>query len=201
MNPATDQSPFGADRALVAAPANVVLGERSFIVGDEITRGCIFSRFRSRRSRALVIGDDTVADGVAFNIGKNGVIRIGDGCRLEDAYLIAEQGITLGNRVIVGWHATLVDSDLHPVSPAEREIDARAISPAGDGKRILASHRPIHVGDDVWIGPLAVILKGVTIGHGAIIEPGAVITRDVPAGARMVGNPARRMEGADNESH
>jgi acetyltransferase-like isoleucine patch superfamily enzyme len=199
MNPDNDDNRWGAGRSVVSAPANVTLGENSAIVADEITRRGVFHRFRSRRSPALVIGSETIADGVAFNLGENALVRIGDGCRLYDAYLIAEEEITIGDRVTVGWHATLVDSDLHPVAPAEREIDVRAISPGGDGKRILGKNSPIHVGDDVWIGPLVVILKGVSIGAGAIIEPGAVITRDVPAGARMSGNPAQVVEGGQDE--
>lgn len=199
MNPTNDENPWGAGRSEVSAPANVTLGKNSAIVADEITRRSVFPRFRSQRSPALVIGSDTIADGVAFNLGENAIVRIGDGCRLYDAYLIAEEEITIGNRVTVGWHSTLVDSDLHPVAPADREIDVRAISPTGDGKRIFGKASPIHVGDDVWIGPLAVILKGVTIGAGAVIEPGAVITRDVPAGAIMGGNPAKAVEGGRDE--
>jgi len=53
--------------------------------------------------------------------------------------------------------------------------------------------RPVVIGDDVWIGPNALILKGVQLGRGAKIEPGSVVTSDVPAGLRVVGNPARAM--------
>ena len=200
MNPTNNPSPWDTSRCEIPVPANVVLGENSAIVGDEVSRRSVFQRFRSLHAPALVLGSGTIADGVAFNLGKNAIVRIGNGCRLYDAYLIAEQEITIGDRVTVGWHATLVDSDLHPVEPADREIDVRAISPTGDGKRILGKCARIDVGDDVWIGPLAVILKGVSIGAGAIIEPGAVITRDVPAGARMRGNPAQVMEGGRSES-
>ncbi|SPT66473.1 acetyltransferase [Aeromonas salmonicida] len=45
--------------------------------------------------------------------------------------------------------------------------------------------------DKVWIGGGAILLPGVTIGREAIVGAGAVVTRDVPAGARVVGNPAR----------
>jgi len=45
--------------------------------------------------------------------------------------------------------------------------------------------------DDVWIGYNATIMKGVTIGQGAIIQPGSMILKDVPAGATVSGNPAR----------
>ena len=45
--------------------------------------------------------------------------------------------------------------------------------------------------DDVWIGANALILKGVRIGAGSVIEPGSVVTRDVPARSRVMGSPAK----------
>jgi 2,3,4,5-tetrahydropyridine-2-carboxylate N-succinyltransferase len=51
--------------------------------------------------------------------------------------------------------------------------------------------RPVIIEDDVWIGYNATIMKGVTIGQGAIIQPGSMILKDVPAGAIVSGNPAR----------
>ena len=50
---------------------------------------------------------------------------------------------------------------------------------------------PVTIEDRVWIGGGAVLLPGITIGREAIVGAGAVVTRDVPAGARVVGNPAR----------
>ncbi len=47
------------------------------------------------------------------------------------------------------------------------------------------------VGNDVWIGPHAIIIGGVTVGDGAIVGPGSVVTKDVPAHCIVVGNPAR----------
>jgi maltose O-acetyltransferase len=51
--------------------------------------------------------------------------------------------------------------------------------------------RPITIDDNVWIGGLAVICPGVTIGKDSVIGAGAVVTKDVPAGSIAVGNPAR----------
>jgi maltose O-acetyltransferase len=50
---------------------------------------------------------------------------------------------------------------------------------------------PVIIEDDVWIGFNATILKGVTIGKGAVIQPGSVVLKDVPAGAVVSGNPAQ----------
>ena len=51
--------------------------------------------------------------------------------------------------------------------------------------------KPVTIGANTWIGGQAIILPGVTVGDDAIIGAGSVVTRDVPAGATVVGNPAR----------
>ncbi len=54
--------------------------------------------------------------------------------------------------------------------------------------------KPVTIGKDVWIGGAAIVLPGVTIGDGAIVGAGSVVTRDVAPGATVVGNPARPLE-------
>ncbi len=51
--------------------------------------------------------------------------------------------------------------------------------------------KPVIIEDDVWIGFNATVLKGVRIGAGAVIQPGALVTEDVPAGITVSGNPAK----------
>jgi acetyltransferase-like isoleucine patch superfamily enzyme len=59
--------------------------------------------------------------------------------------------------------------------------------------------KPIKIGDFVWVGHGALILGGVTIGEGAIVGAGSVVTRDVPPFAIVGGNPARVIKSRDSE--
>lgn len=167
-------------------PANVRLGPGTTLRGT-----AAFHRFFAKHDGALVIGGDCEIDSAVFAVGASGVLSIGHHCRLNCPILLCEARLSIGNYVLIGWNATIADADFHPVAPAERLADAIAISGLGAGHdRQPFASRPVRIEDDVWIGPLAVILKGVTIGAGAFVEPGAVVTRDVPPRCRVLGNPA-----------
>ena len=85
--------------------------------------------------------------------------------------------VSIGDKTQIGPGVQILAAD-HPRDPAERA--------AG-----LEFGRPVRIGRNVWIGGGAIILPGVTIGDDALIGAGSVVTRDVPAGATVVGNPAR----------
>ncbi|HKP58880.1 MAG TPA: acyltransferase [Polyangiales bacterium] len=173
-------------------PRNVRIGAGSQITGDHWTRDQVFRKFKSNLDPGLTIGRGCLLDGVLFNVGERGCVSIGDECRLEEVFLISELLIRIGSGVVIGWRATIVDSDFHPVAPRERAIDVVAISPLHRGTaRPPATCKSVIIEDDAWIGPNVTILKGVTIGAGAFIEPGAVVVRDVPARCRVLGNPAQ----------
>lgn len=105
---------------------------------------------------------------------------IGDDVGMTGAVIVAQTRIEIGDRVWIGANSTIVDTDFHPLSPEVRRADPTA------GKSA-----PIVIEDDVFIGMWAIVLKGVRIGHGAVIGAGAVVASDVPSGAIVAGNPAR----------
>jgi acetyltransferase-like isoleucine patch superfamily enzyme len=174
-----------------ATPGNVVVGERTVIRGE-----FSFKRFFSVLDRALTIGDDCAMEGVQFGFGPEARAEIGNGCFFTNAVLLCELELRIGDRVMIGWNATIADTDFHPVAPAARIEDAIACSPLGAGHvRPPIVCEPVVIEDDVYVGPASTILKGVRVGAGAWIEPGSVVTSDVPPRARVLGNPARVVEG------
>ena len=164
-------------------PANVRLARDARISGSNA-----FKRFVSRCEVAITLGERSHADGVHIAIGAEGCIAIGEDCYLNDCILLVEEEIRIGNHVMIGWGTTIADSDFHPTAPSERIEDVIAMAEGRARPKIPT--KPVVVGDDVYIGPACTILKGVTIGAGAFVEPGSVVTRDVPAGAHVRGNPA-----------
>jgi maltose O-acetyltransferase len=85
--------------------------------------------------------------------------------------------VTIGDGAQIGPAVQIYSAD-HPRNPLQR-------------REGLEFGRPVQVGRNVWVGGGAIILPGVTIGDNAVIGAGSVVTRDVPPGATVFGNPAR----------
>jgi acetyltransferase-like isoleucine patch superfamily enzyme len=88
----------------------------------------------------------------------------------------------VGKHVLIANHVLLNGYDGHPLDPVAR---AEGRGPGNDGAG------PIRIGDHAWIGSRAIILKRVSIGRGAVVASGAVVTKDVPDLTIVAGNPAR----------
>jgi len=106
-------------------------------------------------------------------------LTIGDDFGMTGGSLVCDERISIGDRVWVGANTVIADTDFHPLQPQRRQIAP-----------LDAKTAPISIADDVFIGMRALILKGVSIGAGAVIGAGSVLRRDVPAGAIVAGNPA-----------
>jgi acetyltransferase-like isoleucine patch superfamily enzyme len=137
-------------------------------------------------SRSLFMGEiNLIADGAR--------VRIGDWCFVgPGAKLWAMESIEIGNRVFISHGVQVFDNNSHSLSAVERHERFKEIRTVG--RHLVAEtvvHRPIRIEDDVWIGFNCAIMKGVTIGRGAVIGAASVVTHDVAAYQVVVGNPAR----------
>ena len=152
----------------------------------------IFRQFKSRRDRAVIIGDHVSCyAGCSFSVGEKGTCLIGDFTLLNGALIMAEERIEIGSHCLISWNVGIADSDFHPLAPAQRLIDAKALAPFYEHRppRPLLATAPVVISDNVWIGMGAVILKGVTIGENSVVAAGSIVTKSVPANVVVAGNP------------
>lgn len=113
---------------------------------------------------------------VKLTCAANATLTIGDRAFLNNrTEIAATHEITIGDDVLIGPHVMFMDSDYH---------DEVTREPPGKSA-------PIRLGNRVWLGARVIVLKGVSIGDGAIVAAGSVVTKDVPAGMVAGGNPAR----------
>ena len=109
-----------------------------------------------------------------------GEVSIGDKTVMgQECTISAYQHVSIGEQCILADRVMLIDFD-HNVAEVERPIRVQGIY-----------KRDVRVGNNVWIGHGAQILRGVTVGDNAIVGAGAVVTKDVPANAVVGGVPAR----------
>jgi acetyltransferase-like isoleucine patch superfamily enzyme len=129
------------------------------------------------------IGDET-SIGTFVEIQKG--VKIGARCKIQSHTFICE-GVTIEDEVFVGHNVNFIN-DRYP----------RATNPDGS-RQTDADWRviPTLVRRGASIGTGAVLLGGVTVGEQATVGAGAVVTRDVPAGATVAGNPARLIPGRE----
>jgi acetyltransferase-like isoleucine patch superfamily enzyme len=147
-------------------PTGLEMGLRSFIVSS-------YAFLHSAPSAMIRIGNDTgIYHGTFFELGNDARVEIGDYCTLVGAILRVESRLRIGNYALIAHEVVITDCETI-------------------GSARSATTRPITIGDDVWIGMRAILLAGVTIGCGAVVGAGAVVTDDVPALTIVSGNPAR----------
>lgn len=130
-----------------------------------------------------------------------GEIRIGNNsCVYLDSVIGSASSIRIGNCAIISNHVHIYDNNNHPTDPAIRRKMCMAGFDGDDWKWKHAVSAPIVIEDNVWIGEYAAVLKGVTIGTGAIVASHAVVTKDVPPYTIVAGNPARVVKELDHET-
>ena len=121
------------------------------------------------RGGTIETGNCAFFPGVRLEVLPGGRITIGDGTYLNRrTEVISAREVSIGRDCRIAWDVVIMDTDQHEIDGIDRSARVR-------------------IEDEVWIGCRAIVLKGVRIGRGAVIGAGAIVTHDVPAGARVAG--------------
>ena len=150
-------------------PANVEVGDRSWIYSS-------FAFLHCRSRRRVRIGNDSgIYHGTFFELGPDAEVDIGDHTLLVGTRLVVNGRLEIGDFGLFSYQVTIADSPW--ATPF--------------GSRIARPGPATVVGDNVWCGVGAFLRAGIHVGDDAVIGARSVVTEDVPAGAMVVGNPAR----------
>ncbi len=117
-------------------------------------------------------------------------IEIGQNTFIGNSSIIAAEHISIGDDVLISWGCTIVDHHSHSTNWNERSQDVRMWY---NGKKDWSAVRisPVRIGNKVWIGFNSIVLAGVTIGEGAVIGCGSIVTKDVAPFTVVAGVPAK----------
>lgn len=172
----------------------VSLGRGGWIVGLPILSGADLGMIH--------IGDrcvlNSIADGTALGTSHKVVLRclaagakitIGPDCGLSGTSICAAICVEIGARCLFGADVLIFDTDFHQHAPENRRYSQPNWSEISS---------PVRIGNDVFIGARAIVQKGVTIGDGAIVAAGSVVTRDVLPRTVVAGSPARFVRTLDD---
>lgn len=158
-------------------------------------------RYPVPNKKYLEIGHCGIIDANFVFERETGHISIGDRC-LINGTIISINDVEIGNDVIIAWDTLVYDHNSHSVRWEERKHDLKDEyknykiygNPCANKNWAVVKSAPIKICDKAWIGTGCKILKGVTIGEGAIVQAGSVVTQDVEAWTIVGGNPAKQIK-------
>jgi galactoside O-acetyltransferase len=131
---------------------------------------------------------------------KEGEVELAPRVFFGGGTVICRSKVSFGTDVFVAWGTYFYDHDSHSLDFRDRRRDIlQQLDDHRSGRANIivtkdwskVQSRPIRIEADAWIGMDAVILKGVTVGRGAIVGARSVVTKDVPPWTIVAGNPAR----------
>lgn len=166
---------------------------KNAIVGKDVRFYMRSSCINTGGRKNVRIGDHVCMFG-SISALYGGRVSIGSHCYIGGGTTIqASDSVEIGDHVIIAGGVRILDNNIHPVDPQQRLRMTGCADYLTDDLWTWkhARHAPVIIRENVWIGQEAVIMKGVTVGRGAVVGMRAVVTHDVPEYTVVAGNPAR----------
>ncbi len=140
----------------------------------------------------IVIGEDSLVEGTLVAETATAVIAVGRNTFVGGQSLVdCVANISIGDDVLISHGCLIADSDNHNIHYRVRQKDLRDWRDNQDHDWSTTQTVPVRIENGSWIGARAIILKGVTVGEGAVVAAGSVVTRNVPPYTVVAGNPAK----------
>lgn len=166
---------------------------RNVRVLDAVGAGTRFHGAAEKRAAGsrIAIGSDCFVQGRLVTETSTSVIELGSNVFVGGDTLIASAlGITVEDDVLISYQCLITDADNHSLRYSERKHDLREwLAGRHDWSRVAKA--PVRICKGAWLGARTIVMKGVTIGEGAVCGTGSVVTKDVAPYTIVAGNPAR----------
>lgn len=151
----------------------------------------IFSwRIKGRKYCKFLVGESCIVRSTIVLEQEGASFSMGDRSFIGKGLISITDAVDIGDDVLISWGVTITDHNSHSIKFSERkqDVDMWHVS-YKDWSRVKVGK--VAIKDKVWIGFNVIVLKNVTIGEGAIIGAGSVVTKDVPPWTIVTGNPAK----------
>ena len=165
---------FPKTRVYISKSSKITINQSLKIGSTWPKTGYKDSTFKIDNEAKLECNSFVFHTGFFVSVNKGACLKLGSGYDNNDVEIVCFSRIIIGEDVAISKGVIIRDSDNHIIN---NQVDDMT--------------KPIEIGDHVWIGLRAIILKGVKIGNGSVIAAGAVVTRDVPPYSLVAGVPAR----------
>ena len=168
---------LGKNKIKISGNNNIV-----YVSKNSILRDC--NIFIKGNNNTLYIGDDCVVNNTSIILDNEGAeIRIGNKTSIAKAQIVSLEpyNIEIGEDCMLSYDIEIRNTDSHKIY--DKNTNMR-----------INEGNSVKIGNHVWLGMRAVILKGVTIEDNSIVAAGSIVTKDVKANTIVSGNPAKQVK-------
>ena len=161
---------------------------------SHVLANVIFGPLVDSKTNTLRVGEGSLFRGVVTFARNGSSMVVGNNTAINGAtsFSIASS-VEIGSNVLISYECMIMDHDGHSADFENRKNDLPDLLQGRPKAWEPVKIMPVRIEDSAWIGARCIIMKGVTVGQGAIVAAGSVVTKSVPPFVVVAGNPAREV--------